>query len=230
MHKTALVHADAFYRTYAGQFPAPVIAEVGSADVNGSMRQVAPAASRYIGLDFSAGPGVDVVLTDPYRYPLETASVDIAVSSSCFEHAEFFWLSFLEILRVVKPHGLVYLNVPSNGAYHRHPVDNWRFYPDAGIALSRWAQRSGVPTLLLESFIGWQDTHIWNDFVGVFVKDRAHAPAYPERMVRRVRNPTNVIIDEMPEPQNLVEMPQDIRRTHYLAAALSRLLQELENV
>jgi SAM-dependent methyltransferase len=230
MHKTALDHADAFYRTYGPHFPAPVIAEVGSADVNGSLRQVAPAASRYIGLDFSAGPGVDVVLTDPYRYPLETGSVDIAVSSSCFEHADFFWLSFLEILRVVKPHGLIYLNVPSNGAYHRHPLDNWRFYPDAGIALSRWAQRSGVPTLLLESFIGWQDTHMWNDFVGVFVKDRTHAPSYPQRMVRRVRNPTNVIIDEQSEPQNRVDTPQDIRRTHYLAAALAQLLQGLENV
>lgn len=230
MHKTALDHADAFYRTYAGHFPAPVIVEVGSADVNGSLRQVAPATSRYIGLDFSAGPGVDVVLTDPYRYPLETDSVDIAVSSSCFEHADFFWLSFLEILRVVKPHGLVYLNVPSNGAYHRHPLDHWRFYPDAGIALSRWANRSGIPTLLLESFIGWQDTHMWNDFVGVFVKDRIYAPSYPERMVRRVRNPTNVIIEERPEPQNLVELPQDIRRANYLAAALGRALQGLENV
>ncbi|HUO20764.1 MAG TPA: methyltransferase domain-containing protein [Steroidobacteraceae bacterium] len=230
MHKTALDHAAAFYQTYGTHFPAPAIVEVGSADVNGSLRQVAPAASRYIGLDFAAGPGVDVVLTDPYRYPLETASVDIAVSSSCFEHADFFWLSFLEILRVVKPNGLVYLNVPSNGAYHRHPLDSWRFYPDAGIALSRWAQRSGVPTLLLESFIGWQDTHMWNDFVGVFVKDRRHAPAYADRMVRRVRNPTNVIIDEQPEPQNRADIPQDMRRTRYLAAAMAQALQGLDGV
>src|SRR5215472_18095742 len=102
MHKTALYHADAFFRTYARHFQAPVIAEVGSADLNGSLRQVAPGAGRYIGLDFDAGPGVDVVLKDPYRYPLDTGSVDIAVSSSCFEHADFFWLSFLEILRIVK--------------------------------------------------------------------------------------------------------------------------------
>lgn len=230
MHKTALEHADAFYKTYARHFQTPVIAEVGSADVNGSLRQVAPAAGRYIGLDFAAGRGVDLVLTDPYRYPLETGSVDIVVSSSCFEHADFFWLSFLEILRVVKPNGLVYLNVPSNGPYHRYPVDNWRFYPDAGIALSRWAQRSGIPTLLLESFIGWQDTHPWNDFVGVFVKDRMHAPSYPERMVQRVRRPTNVILDEKPEPQNLAETPQDGRRAQYLAGALAQVLRGLDNV
>src|SRR5215472_15054233 len=230
MHKTALVHADAFYRTYGGRFPAPSIVEVGSADVNGSLRQVAPAAGRYTGLDFAVGPGVDVVLTDPYRYPLETGSVDIVVSSSCLEHADFFWLSFMEMLRVLKPHGLAYINVPSNGSYHRHPADNWRFYPDAGIALSRWAQRSGTPTLLLESFIGWQDTHMWNDFVGVFVKDRSHAPSYPQRMVRRVTNPTNIIIDEKPEPQNLAELPQDIRRAHYLAAGISQVLKGLENI
>ena len=230
MHETALVHADAFYRTYGGYFQAPVIVEVGSADVNGSLRQVTPAAGRYTGLDFAAGPGVDVVLTDPYRYPLETGSADIVVSSSCLEHADFFWVSFLEMLRVLKPSGLLYLNVPSNGSYHRHPVDNWRFYPDAGIALSRWAQRNGIPALLLESFIGWRHPAMWNDFVGVFVKDRIHAPSYPERMVRRVRNPTNVIIDEKLEPQNLAELPQDIRRARYLAAGISQVLKGLENI
>src|SRR5690606_22164720 len=102
---------------------------------------VAPANVTYIGLDFEKAKGVDVLLTDPYTLPFENESVDVVVSSSCFEHSEMFWLVFAEILRILKPNGLVYLNAPSNGVVHRYPVDCWRFYPDAGEALATWGKR-----------------------------------------------------------------------------------------
>ena len=87
--------------------------DIGAQDVNGSLRPLVPEGCRYIGLDFEAGPGVDLVLDDPYRLPFDAGSVDTVVSSSCFEHVEFFWLMFNEVLRVLKPNGLFYLNVPS---------------------------------------------------------------------------------------------------------------------
>jgi hypothetical protein len=43
--------------------------------------------------------------------------------------------------RVVKSGGFIYLNAPSNGYVHNHPLDIWRFYPDAGIALEKWAKK-----------------------------------------------------------------------------------------
>ena len=46
------------------------------------------------------------MLTDPYHLPFESNSLDVVVSSSCFEHSEMFWLLFLEIMRVLKPEGL----------------------------------------------------------------------------------------------------------------------------
>ena len=61
---------------------------------------------------------------------------------------------FNEALRVLKPTGLLYINAPSNGAYHRYPVDCWRFYPDSGVALQNWGNRSGYECALLEFFIG----------------------------------------------------------------------------
>jgi SAM-dependent methyltransferase len=230
MHKTALDHAAAFFNTYGPAFERPVVVEVGSADVNGSLRSVAPRDCQYVGLDFAPGKGVDVVLTDPYRYPLESGFADVVVTSSCFEHAQFFWLSFLEILRILKPEGVVYVNVPSNGSYHRYPVDCWRFYPDAGLALSRWAQRNGLSTLLLESFIGFQDSEMWNDFVAVFLKDRTHASRYPQRMHQRVKNPTNVIVDEAEGPAQITQAPQDVRRVVYLANNMIQLINGLQNV
>jgi SAM-dependent methyltransferase len=157
------------------------VVEIGSQDVNGSLRSVAPDAFDYIGVDFQAAKGVDVVLTDPYSLPFASESVDMVLSSSCFEHSEMFWLVFLEIMRVLKPRGLFYLNVPSAGSFHRYPVDCWRFYPDSGRALVQWSKRSGGNAELLESYT--QKGGTWQDFVGVFVKDRAFANAFPKRIV-----------------------------------------------
>jgi len=76
-----------------------------------------------VGVDVMAGRNVDVQLSDPYRLPFEDESVVVVMSSSSFEHSEMFWLLFLEVLRVLRPQGLFYLNVPSNGHFHRWPVD-----------------------------------------------------------------------------------------------------------
>ncbi len=63
---------------------------------------------------------------------------------------------------------MLYVNVPSNGDFHRYPLDCWRFYPDAGVALVRWAGRRGIEIELIESFIGLPQAERWADFVGVF--------------------------------------------------------------
>ena len=77
----------------------------------------------YIGVDIVDGDNVDVVLNDPYKYPFEDDSIDIIIANSIFEHSEFFWLLFLELMRILKPSGILYINAPSNGNYHRGPFD-----------------------------------------------------------------------------------------------------------
>lgn len=185
MHPSALASARRFFETYVTAPAGLRVIEVGSQDVNGSLREVTPAGVDYVGLDFVPGRGVDVLIKDPYHLPLPDDSADIVVCSSCFEHSEFFWLLFNDIMRLLKPQGLLYLNVPSNGDFHRYPVDCWRFYPDSGLALQNWARRSGYATTLLESYIGRQDRGVYNDFVGVFVKDGQYAGLYPGRIHAR---------------------------------------------
>src|SRR5665213_3670849 len=141
MHDTALKIGQKFFEAYADGNSS--ILELGSCNVNGSLRDVAPQGAMYIGLDTSAGPSVDVVIEPHKALPISSNSVDIVVSSSMFEHDLFFWETFLEMVRVAKPGGIVYINAPSNGGYHCYPVDNWRFYPDCGKALEAWAQKSG---------------------------------------------------------------------------------------
>jgi SAM-dependent methyltransferase len=150
MHDTAMQFGEIFFKTYLKIGLEKIIIDVGAQDVNGSLRSVAPIGSSYIGLDFEKGRGVDVVITDPYQLPIDSESADVVVSSSCFEHSDFFWLLFNECLRILKPSGLLYLNAPTNGPVHRYPTDCWRFYPDSGIALQNWGRRSGYDCMMLE--------------------------------------------------------------------------------
>lgn len=230
MHPTALTHCRTFFDTYLRDIARPVIVDIGSQDINGSLRQVAPPVCQYVGVDFIEGKGVDVVLDDPYKFPIPDDFADAVVSSSCFEHSQFFWLTFLEAIRILKPSGLLYLNVPSNGPYHRHPTDNWRFYPDAGRALNEWARRSGYDSTLLESFIGWQEGDVWNDFVAVLLKSREFESRYSERIYTKARNPTNVFLNGNLEPIYPAQQPQDKRRLKYLKEKLGRLKKDLDAI
>ena len=191
MHNTAMQHGRLFFETYLKDSDGTVIVDLGSQDVNGSLRSVAPAGAKYIGVDFERAKGVDIVIDDPYCLPFDDASIDVCVSSSCFEHSEFFWLVHLEVMRILKPAGLFYLNVPANGDFHRFPVDCWRFYPDSGLALQNWARRNGTMAALLESFTGSQHTGTLNDFVAVFVKDEGCSARHPDRIQDRIDRFTN---------------------------------------
>ncbi len=195
MHDTAMEFGRLFFETYAKEARGKSIVDIGAQDINGSLRSVAPPGCKYIGVDFATGKGVDVVITDPYSLPFKDNSVDFCVSSSCFEHSEFFWLLFNEIMRILSPNGILYINVPSNGNVHRYPVDCWRFYPDSGVALQNWGRRSGYKTVLLESFTGKQKRDCWNDFISVFLKDERYTQNYSGRMRESARGHTDGLVN-----------------------------------
>ena len=215
MHPTAMNNCKIFFDTYSDYFSrdkSTKVVEIGSQDVNGSLRSVCPSEFQYTGIDFVSGKGVDIVLSDPYSLPFDNESADIVLSSSCFEHSEMFWVVFLEIMRVLKPSGLFYLNAPSNGAFHRYPVDCWRFYPDSGDALISWAKRNGVDAALLESYISNQHMDGWNDFVGVFLKNKRFVKMYDRRMLDRFNDFTNGKKHGVLEFINKSSEPEDVRK------------------
>ena len=188
MHPTAMKNGETFFATYSNFFNGnnKTVVEIGSQDVNGSLRQVCPDDFSYTGVDFEDAKGVDIVLEDPYKLPFEDESVDIVLSSSCFEHSEMFWLSFIEILRILKPSGLFYLNAPSDGEVHKYPVDCWRFYPDSGQALITWARKNGFNTKLLESYT--QIGGNWHDYVAIFLKDSSHEEKFTDRILNHKKD------------------------------------------
>lgn len=139
-----------------------IVLDLGALNVNGSYKPIfSKQGFRYIGADLVEGRGVDLLLADPYKIPLPNASVDIVLSGQMLEHCEFFWLSFVEMCRVVKPEGYIFLIAPSAGEIHRYPVDCYRFLPDSFYALAKYASCHAVAV--------WRDERLpWKDLVGVF--------------------------------------------------------------
>ncbi|EEB79512.1 Methyltransferase domain family protein [marine gamma proteobacterium HTCC2148] len=222
MHDTALLHGNLFFEIYLKERSSARILDIGSTDVNGSLRQCAKRDWHYIGVDLEAGSGVDIVLQDPYSYPFEDQSFDAVVSTSCLEHDDMFWLSFLEMLRVVKPGGFIYLNVPSNGYYHTFPVDSWRFYPDAGLALERWGKHREHDVTLLESFIGDQKEDVWNDFVAVFWKG-VESPPNIKGINEVLSGTLNTYTISQASTSNLSSSTHEMRRATNLESENERL-------
>jgi predicted SAM-dependent methyltransferase len=116
-----------------------------------------------------ADASVDIVIPPGEKLPFEDGSVDLIVSTSCFEHDPCFWLTFKEMTRIIKPSG--YINAPTTGPYHTYPGDNWRFYSDAGQALAYWSGKqisneTIYPVKVVETFnvLG----NVFNDFVCVW--------------------------------------------------------------
>lgn len=190
MHVTAEQNARRFFDTYVNNKTGDFL-EIGSYLSSFNIRSLAPKGSNYVGVDLGSGPGVDVVLTDPYKLPFEDDSFDFVISSSCFEHSEFFWLTYMEVMRVLKPSGLFYLNAPSNGDFHRFPVDCWRFFPDSGNALSNWSRRNGMNTAVVEQYTSNNGNDIWSDYISIFIKDIDTIGLYPNRITTNFNDYTN---------------------------------------
>lgn len=171
MHNTAYKNAQKFYNKYCSQnIENKNILDIGSMSVNGSLKPIFD-KGKYIGLDQESGPNVNIIASS-HKIPIEDNSIDIITCSSCFEHDDMFWISFLEFCRVIKSGGLIYINAPSNGPYHAYPVDNWRFYLDSWKALCKWGIWNKYNIVLVESYIDSElsSCNNWYDSVGIFQK------------------------------------------------------------
>lgn len=185
MHTSSLEHMKKLVDTYLQPEEKLTILDIGSCDINGTYKQFFDRPNwKYTGTDLATGKNVDVVMPSPYSLPFPSGSLDLVISGQVFEHVEFFWLTWLEIVRILKPDGRIFLIAPSRGNEHKYPVDCWRFYPDGFNAL---AQYGGLE--LLEVHTDWTphaapDSVLWGDTVGVFRKPRS---GFFQSMKQRLR-------------------------------------------
>jgi hypothetical protein len=105
MHPSARKNAQRFVKNYLDKHKQLKVLEVGSRDVNGSLRDMFSQHDKwvYTGMDNADGPNVDVV--KPYvaygsgAFPFTSMKFNVVVSSSCLEHDSWPWVTFKEMVR-----------------------------------------------------------------------------------------------------------------------------------
>ncbi len=91
------------------------ILEIGSHDVNGSLRQLF-SSSEYTGIDLSPGIGVDVVASG-HEVGFQDDSFDMTISCECFEHNPYWVETFNNMYRMTKKTGLLVVTCASRGRF-----------------------------------------------------------------------------------------------------------------
>lgn len=105
--KVATRFADLF------QNPEALILDCGSLDLNGNNRFLF-ASPFYTGIDLGPGNNVDIV-SPIHQYWGKTNHFDIIVSTECFEHDRHWKESLQNMLRMLKPGGVMLVTCATTG-------------------------------------------------------------------------------------------------------------------
>jgi SAM-dependent methyltransferase len=90
------------------------VLEIGSYDVNGSVRRLFAGTREYVGVDLVDGPGVDRVV-DGSAIDDPDGSWDVTLSGECFEHDPHWEDTLATMVRLTRPGGLVAFTCASRG-------------------------------------------------------------------------------------------------------------------
>lgn len=99
------------------------VLEVGSQNINGTVRGYFPNALEYIGVDIGRGQDVDWVVPGELLQ-LPDAWADIAVTTECLEHCNMWQEVFLNMIRMLRPSGLFLMTCASTGRAAHGTLDS----------------------------------------------------------------------------------------------------------
>jgi len=103
------------------------VLEIGSYNINGTMRDFFTNCD-YTGVDVAEGAGVDVVCKG-HEFFTQIESFDVCLSCECFEHDPFWERSFWNMVKHLKPGGLLFFTCattgrPEHGTANIRPEDS----------------------------------------------------------------------------------------------------------
>lgn len=118
-----------------GNKPGMRVLEIGSREVTGtSNARKRFAQADYVGFDYYSGNNVDIV-GDAHKlatYFNEGEQFDLIYTSACFEHFAMPWLVALEITKLLKVGGHVFVETHFSYSSHERP---WHFFQFSDMAL-----------------------------------------------------------------------------------------------
>lgn len=143
MHKNSRAIMGWFKSSYLDENKILKILDVGSLDINGNYnyKDIFDESNwSYTGLDVKEGNNVDLVVKDIYNwFEIEDNSYDVVISGQFLQNLEYYWLTMVQIERVLKPGGYVCIIAPSGGPnYNDDLLDCCRFTRDGIKAIGKY--------------------------------------------------------------------------------------------
>lgn len=111
-----LIHASFFSK-------AVKVLEIGSQNINGTVRGFFPKASEYLGLDLGIAECVDWVIPGEL-IELPNNWADVALSTECFEHCKKWGDVLANMIRITRPGGLIIITCAGIGRATHGTVDS----------------------------------------------------------------------------------------------------------
>ena len=151
---------------YPAHFARARVLEVGSLDINGSVRDLFEACE-YTGVDLQPGPGVDLACPG-HLLALPTGHFDTVISAECFEHNPFWRETLANMLRMTRPGGLLLVSCATTG---RKEHGTTRTNPDASpfTVQEKWDYYRNLSGSDLErgvNLAGWLvDWRHWTNYI-----------------------------------------------------------------
>ena len=97
--------------------------EVGSQDINGTVRPLFPASAEYIGVDLGPAECVDWVIPGEL-VELSDGWADVVISTECFEHCKGWDRVFLNMVRILTSGGLFIFTSAGTGRATHGTIDS----------------------------------------------------------------------------------------------------------
>lgn len=123
------MHDQAFAWVAAHCTTEPVeVLDIGGRNVNGSIRDLFPGATRYVAVDIREGEGVDVVADAAAWVPDQ--EYDVVVSTETFEHTDVWPQICNTAYKALKAGGKLILTMAGPGRSPHSAVDGGPLRPD----------------------------------------------------------------------------------------------------
>lgn len=107
------------------------VLEIGSLDINGSIRSFFKDCTQYVGVDKIAGPGVDVV-ADAAAIDFALRGFNVGVCFSVFEHTPDGFAILRNLVKAMNPPAYIILCWGAEGN-NWHPPEPWALVPHADV-------------------------------------------------------------------------------------------------
>ena len=151
---------------YPAAFAQARVLEVGSLDINGSVRELFTGCD-YTGADLQLGPGVDLACQGQLlAFP--TGHFDTTISAECLEHNPFWRETVANMMRMTRPGGLVLISCATTGRLEHGTT---RTNPDASpfTSAEKWEYYRNLTAADLAASLnldGWlADWGSWVNFI-----------------------------------------------------------------